>query len=148
MDRKEFIKTCGLACLGGGVMGLMLQSCSTPSMVSGSLSGENMMVPVKAFEEVEKNEIQYRKYILVQHPQLRYPIYVFRFAENKYTAVLLQCTHQGNEVSVNGDRLHCSSHGSEFDQQGMVKKGPATEPLRRFDVTIENQQLAISLKAV
>lgn len=148
MDRKEFIKTCGLVCLGGGVMGLMLQSCSTPSIVSGSLAGENMMVPLSSFEELKNNQIQYRKYILVHHPQLRYPIYVFRLYDDNYSAVLLQCTHQGNEVSVNGDRLHCSSHGSEFDQQGMVKNGPATEPLRSFKVTIENQQLAISLKAV
>ncbi len=148
MDRKEFVKTCGLACLGGGAIAFLLQSCSTPAMVSGSLTGENMMVPLSAFEELKKNEIQYRKYILVHHPQLRFPICVFRLDENNYTALLLQCTHQGNELSVNGDRLHCSSHGSEFDQQGMVKKGPATEPLRTFDVTIENQLLAISLKAV
>ncbi|MBP6680644.1 MAG: Rieske (2Fe-2S) protein [Saprospiraceae bacterium] len=148
MDRKEFIKTCGLACLGGGAISLLIQSCSTPAMVSGSLAGENMIVSLSAFEEVKNKEMQYRKYILVHHPQLRYPICVFRFAENNYYAVLLQCTHQGNEVSVNGDRLHCSSHGSEFDQQGKVKKGPATVPLRSFDVTIQNQQLAISLKAV
>jgi len=148
MERKEFIKTCGLACLGGGAMSLLLQSCSTPAMVSGSLAGENIMVPLNAFEELKKNEINYRKYILVQHPQLRFPICVFRFSQDSYTAILLQCTHQGNELSVNGDRLHCSSHGSEFDQQGMVKRGPAKEPLRTFDVAIENQQLAISLKAV
>ena len=148
MDRKEFVKTCGLACLGGGAIALLLQSCSTPAMVSGSLAGENMMVPLNAFEEMKNKEVQHKKYILVHHPQLRYPIYVFRLAENNYTAVLLQCTHQGNEVSVNGDRLHCSSHGSEFDQQGIVKKGPATEPLRTFPVRIENQQLAITLKAV
>jgi Rieske Fe-S protein len=148
MDRKEFIKTCGLACLGGGAIAIVLQSCSTPSIVSGSLSGDNMIVPLSAFVEYKNNELHYRKYILVHHPQLRFPICVFRFDENNYTAFLLQCTHQGNEVSVNGDRLHCSSHGSEFDQQGFVKKGPATEPLRTFDVRIENQQLAISLKAV
>ena len=148
MDRKEFIKTCGFACLGGGSVAFFLQSCAGSKLVSGTLAGENMVVPITEFEQLKNEEKVYRKYIIVHHDQLRYPICVFRFSETDYAAILLQCTHQGNELSVHGDRLHCSSHGSEFDQHGMVKKGPATEPLKTFDVRIENQQLAISLKAV
>ena len=148
MDRKEFIRTCGLACLGGGAMALLLQSCTTTAMVNGSVVGENMMVPLTAFEEINNKEVQYRKYIIVHHKDLRNPIAVFRFSETHYESVLMKCTHQGNELSVNGDRLHCSSHGSEFDQHGMVMKGPAKDSLKKFDVRIENQQLAISLKAV
>ncbi len=148
MDRKEFIRTCGLACLGGGVITLLLQSCTTTAMVDGTVAGENMIVPLSTFEETKNNDLQYRKYIIVHHKDLRHPIAVFRFSESQYEAVLMKCTHQGNELSVNGDRLHCSSHGSEFDQYGMVMKGPAKETLRKFDVTIDHQQLVISLKVV
>lgn len=148
MDRKEFIRTCGLACLGGGTIASLLQSCTTTSMVNGSVVGEHMIVPLTAFEEKNTKELNYRKYIVVHHKDLRNPIAVFRFSDSQYEAVLMKCTHQGNELSVNGDRLHCSSHGSEFDQHGIVMKGPAKDPLRKFDVTIDHQQLAISLKAV
>lgn len=49
-------------------------------------------------------------------------------------AVSLLCTHLGCLVTVNADRIACPCHGSEFDLQGNVIKGPADRPLRRFQV--------------
>jgi Rieske Fe-S protein len=147
MDRMAFIKTCGYACLGASTLGVLLQSCAGSKMITGQLSGDYLTMPVSSFE-IEKNAaITYRKYIVVQHEQLKYPICVYRFSDSDYSALYLQCTHQGNELTVYGDKMVCSAHGSEFDQRGNVTQPPADRPLRSFPVMVENNSIHISLKA-
>lgn len=51
-----------------------------------------------------------------------------------YDAYLLKCTHMGVAVKIDGDELACPAHGSRFNQQGGVIKGPAKEPLTRYKV--------------
>ncbi|MES2618218.1 MAG: Rieske (2Fe-2S) protein [Bacteroidota bacterium] len=146
MHRKDFIKTCGLACLGGTALMLSLPGCAGSKIVTGTLSGEDILVPLNAFESIKKNQTTYRSYVVVQNDQLQYPICIFRFSDKEYTALLMQCTHQGAELSVFGDKLLCSAHGSEFDNKGGVQNGPADKSLKTFPVTIEPTQIKISLK--
>ena len=49
-------------------------------------------------------------------------------------ALSLVCTHLGCTVTVSADHLSCPCHGSEFDRQGKVLKGPADRPLQRLKV--------------
>ncbi len=146
MNRKEFIKSCGYACLGTGALGLLLQSCTVSKTITAQISGEKIIVPLADFEIIKKTEKSFRKYIIVQNELLKYPICVFRFSEKAYTALYMQCTHQGNELSVYGDKLVCSAHGSEFDNKGNVQNSPADKPLKTFPIMIDNQNLNISLK--
>ncbi|MGL5946635.1 MAG: ubiquinol-cytochrome c reductase iron-sulfur subunit, partial [Sediminibacterium sp.] len=94
------------------------------------------------------NEKHYKKYVVVQNDILQYPICVYRINENEYTALWMQCTHQGAELQVFGDKLQCPAHGSEFTNSGTVQGGPADRKLRTFPVTIEANKLKISLKAI
>ena len=57
----------------------------------------------------------------------------------------MQCTHQGAELQVYGDRLQCPAHGSEFNSKGLVTNGPAMSPLKSFLVEVQNQSLKIKL---
>ena len=90
---------------------------------------------------------EFKKYVIVQNEILQYPICVFRFSGNEYAALWMRCTHQGTELQVFGDKLQCPAHGSEFTSRGLVQNGPADMKLRSFPITIENNQLKISLKA-
>lgn len=148
MDRKDFIKSCGFACMGGAAITTLLQSCVTGKIMSGKIAGDDLIVPLKDFETKAGNETHYKKYIVVQNDLLQYPICVYRINENEYTALWMQCTHQGAELQVFGDKLQCPAHGSEFTNKGNVQGGPAEKKLRSFPITIENHQLKISLKAV
>lgn len=145
MDRKKFIRTCSIACAGGGVLSLIVSGCSGSKMVTGRIDGNYLSIPVTEFLQIKKDSTTYRKYIIAQNPQLQYPVCVYRFSENEFTALLMKCTHQGNELSAYGDKLHCAAHGSEFNRKGEVTMGPADKPLRNFPVTIENNFLKISL---
>jgi cytochrome b6-f complex iron-sulfur subunit len=55
------------------------------------------------------------------------------------------CTHQGTIVRApeNGISV-CPSHGSEFDTDGAVVKGPATKPLAELQVTVEGDQVKLA----
>jgi Rieske Fe-S protein len=148
MDRKDFIKTCGFACVGGIGLTAMLQGCGTTKLMSGIIAGDNLIVPVSDFETKNGKDIYFKKYIVVQNDILQYPVCLYRLNENEYTALWMRCTHQGTELQVFGDKLQCPAHGSEFDNRGGIQNGPADAKLRTFPVTIENNQLKISLKAV
>lgn len=148
MDRKEFIRTCGLVCLGSTAIITWLQSCTTIKILSGNIAGDDLILQLIDFDKSSGNEKYYRKFIIVQNDILQYPICVFRFNENEYSALWMQCTHQGTELQVFGDKLQCPAHGSEFDNRGGLQNGPADKPLRSFPVSIESHQLKISLKAI
>jgi len=49
-------------------------------------------------------------------------------------ALDLVCTHLGCTVTVTSSGLSCPCHGSHFDRQGRVLKGPADRSLRRLKV--------------
>lgn len=148
MDRKDFLKNCGYACLGGTAMTALLAGCTTTRLLNGKISGDNLIVPVNDFITKAGDEIHYKKYLVVQHEMLKYPICVYRLSENEYAALWMRCTHQGSELQVFGDKLQCPAHGSEFNNKGGVQNGPANMKLRTFPITIEKDQIKISLKAV
>ncbi len=143
MDRKEFIKKCGFACLGGTLALLSLENAVAKHIV-GKIIDSDIVVPLKCFFDKKKDK--YRKYIVVEHKLLRHPIYVFRTAEAEYSAVLMQCTHQGAELQAFGDTLECPAHGSRFNQKGIVEEGPASRNLRSFPIKIDKNKLKISLR--
>ena len=143
MERKEFIKACGYACLGGALFASMLEGCSSTKMISGTISDSNLLVPVSSFLTKENT---YIKYIVIHNEKLSFPICVYRSSEKEYSALLMKCTHQGAELQVFGDKLQCPAHGSEFSDKGIVENGPAETNLRTFPVTILKDQINISLR--
>lgn len=146
MNRKDFLKTCGFGCLGGIATLTFLQSCSSSKVLEKEISGSDILVPLTDFEIKNNKTIEYKKYIIIQNEKLKYPICVYRFDANNYSALLMQCTHQGAELQVFGDKMQCSAHGSEFSNKGSVESGPADRNLRNFPIIISNNTLKISLK--
>ncbi len=143
MERKEFLKTCGLACFGGAFAGSLLTACHSSKLINGEIANSNLVVPISSFVTKDKG---FRKYVVVHNDLLEFPICVYRISDTEYSALLMKCTHQGAELEVFGDRLVCPAHNSEFNKAGIVQNGPAETNLRKFPVTIQNDQIKISLK--
>jgi nitrite reductase/ring-hydroxylating ferredoxin subunit len=143
MERKNFLKTCGFACLSGSILFSALEGCGSSKIIAGTIDNSNLKVPLSTFRQGKDS---FRKYIIVSHPDLKYPVCVYRFGDTEYTALLMRCTHQGAELQVFGDRLECPAHGSQFSDTGKVQNGPADTNLRSFPVTVNNDQIFISLK--
>jgi len=58
-------------------------------------------------------------------------------------AISLVCTHLGCSVTVTPDGLSCPCHGSIFDRQGRVLRGPADRPLAVYEVRREGEMLEV-----
>jgi Rieske Fe-S protein len=75
------------------------------------------------------------------HPD---PVYVLSGPAG-FSAVSPICTHRGCTVDVSGARLVCPCHGSTYDREGRVLKGPAERALARYPVAREGDALIIDL---
>jgi nitrite reductase/ring-hydroxylating ferredoxin subunit len=58
-------------------------------------------------------------------------------------ALSLICTHLGCTVTVTDDALACPCHGSRFDRQGKVLKGPADRALERLKVEVKGERVEV-----
>lgn len=66
---------------------------------------------------------------------------------NGFIALSSVCTHQGCQVSYDhgNENLPCPCHGSIFSVTGSVLNGPASSPLKKYDVSQEGDILTIDL---
>lgn len=147
MERRNFLKVCGLTCLGSLSLSMILSSCSNVKYIQAKAENNIIKIPLLDFEEKDEktNSVNYSKAIIVKPDISDFPIVIFRNSETDYKALLLRCSHQGSELSVYGDMLTCSAHGSEFDKSGNVLIGPAVEPLHSFPVNIQNNFLFLTM---
>ncbi|WP_345330046.1 Rieske (2Fe-2S) protein [Mucilaginibacter defluvii] len=83
---------------------------------------------------------------MIRHESLRFPICLFRNGTDSFTALWMQCSHQGAELQVAGNQLTCPAHGSAFDHLGNVVDGPAARALRTFPVSLRDSELFIDLR--
>lgn len=142
MDRKTFIKTCGLACLGGAALTTVLQSCAGNHYVNASENNARMLSIKKTdFEKPGKNGPVKKPYVLVKPASSAFPICIYHLGEEKYSALLLECTHSGCELQAHGDFLVCPCHGSEFSKLGVVQNPPAEQNLKTFKVTSDHENI-------
>ena len=148
MDRREFIKNSCTACLSVAVIGSAISSCTPTRYISGTLGKDGLFVDASEFVTKQNGKTAYRSFVIVRNDALQYPVCVYRLNDNEYSALWMRCTHQGTELQASGDRLQCTAHGSEFDNKGSVKTGPADRSLRSFPVTVSNNQLFIDMRAI
>jgi Rieske Fe-S protein len=71
------------------------------------------------------------------------PIMIVRGEGNNFTAHSLKCTHLGCTVGWNeaARSFDCPCHGSRFNLDGTVLKGPAKRPLTAFAVSSDGTTL-------
>ena len=64
-------------------------------------------------------------------------------SEQQVYALSLVCPHLGCTVNVTAERLVCPCHGSVFDREGNVLKGPSPKPLPRLEVMERDDKLVV-----
>ena len=60
--------------------------------------------------------------------------------DGEIVAYSLTCTHLGCTVEEDGEVFACPCHGSRYNQNGEVLKGPAKNKLRRLHVEVLEDQ--------
>lgn len=146
MNRRDFTRTC-LSCVAITGFPAVLSSCQSTYYTTGTMESNGLSVMRSEFTYLKKDQPLTRSYVIIRNDALEFPIYLYRFSDTQYSAVLMKCTHQGNELSASGDHLTCSAHGSEFTNKGTVAQGPAEKDLRTFDVRVAGEKIVINLSA-
>ena len=76
------------------------------------------------------------------------PIYVLALGNRRFAALSPICTHLGCTVEIEESRLVCPCHGSNYDREGRVLRGPAEHPLARYPAELTaDDVLVINLRA-
>ena len=148
MNRKDFIINSCSACLSATALSGLFSSCTSTQYITGRLNKDGLLLNPDEFKMTRNGKTTYRSFIIIRNDALQYPICLYRFSNNEYSALWMRCTHQGTELQASGERLQCTAHGSEFDNKGTVRTGPADRSLRSFPVTVSNNELFIDLRAI
>jgi Rieske Fe-S protein len=141
MERRSFLKdTCKICVLGATTFSIaeFLASCGTT--VKGfktTVTDNKIEVPLSLFDASATQIISPKNY--------EYEIAVQKNTDSTFQALLLRCTHQNNQLIPTGSGYYCSLHGSQYDKQGKVKKGPAERPLPLLTVETTPTNLIIHI---
>jgi len=142
MNRKDFIKgSCGVCmALGSGfLMSAVLEACKTPLGVIKTAAKDNVVaIPLTEFAASDYKLVRLRNY--------DYDLAVQKNKDGTYETLVLMCTHASNPLTKTGNGYYCTLHGSAFDQEGYVTKGPAEKNMIKLNTTIKNDQILIQLK--
>ena len=141
MKRRKFLQTsCNFCLLGAaGIFLSELEACSPAyQVIKTEIIHDTVQIGLALFAQ---SNLQFVR------PKGWYYDIAVQKKENAYEAMLLQCTHQRNQLIPAANGFFCTLHGSQFDRDGNPKKGPAENPLKKFFTTIDQNNLIIHLKA-
>lgn len=143
MDRQEFLAKLGIsmaaACIGCGIVSCTKNNPSIDDNGGDKPSGSNV------FSVNLDSELQ-----TVGSSKVASGVILVRLAADNvpasFTAVQVACTHQGTPINYNTGQgiFICPNHGSEFSTSGAVVLGPATQPLKKYNVTIDGSNLVVT----
>ncbi|HEX9740339.1 MAG TPA: Rieske (2Fe-2S) protein [Ignavibacteriaceae bacterium] len=137
MYRKEFITSVGILAVGT-IGGFLLKSCAVTRYAQYSVDGNKLVVKKSEFSDMNK-------FVLLNVSGLPAAIYLRKNENETFSALLTQCTHKGCEVDPDYDMLSCPCHGSKYSSTGKVISPPATEPLKKFDVLADSENIYIQI---
>jgi Rieske Fe-S protein len=137
MERRDFLKKSCTLCIGGSLLVSYLESCSNIPIYHTKSEDKNLKVPLDQFRK--------NNFLIVRPEDKRYDIAVIKNSQTEYKSFVMVCTHADNMLRFNGDEFSCNLHGSIFDINGNVQKGPAEKSLNSLNTKIENNFLVIKI---
>lgn len=128
VDRRGFITSCACALAAGG----LLHGCASLNVRQVSPVRGALLLPLLQHPEL----LEAGGVLTVQPEGMENPVIISAFGDNRFIALSPICTHLGCTVDVEGEHLVCPCHGSTYDREGRVLRGPAEEPLSKFATSL------------
>lgn len=152
MERKEFIEKVGLSGAAILIFGCM-QSCSKDDNVNTTPMGNNYNTGGGSSTTTKIDftiNLATTPYDVLQKEGGYFVnsannIIIARTTGSELIAVSSICTHQGATIEYKGstNRFYCALHGSNFNQNGSVVNGPATQSLKQYKTTLTGNSLRV-----
>lgn len=122
---------------GAGLVFGSLISCASLPIYKTLMTENKISVPVSLFTQSDLH--------IVRTTNTEYDIALRKEKDATYTALLLRCTHADNQLTSTGNGFICSLHGSKFNSEGAVTKGPAEHSLKRYSTQIISDNIIITI---
>ncbi|MDX1476793.1 MAG: Rieske (2Fe-2S) protein [Saprospiraceae bacterium] len=145
MERRRFVRQCGICTVAIPLGAVLLPSCGSIHYATAARKGNRLSVARSEFVEVTKNRQRMREFVLIDFPEAGFPICLYRQSEDDYLAALMKCTHRGCELNVGAGIYACPCHGSEFSINGTVLNGPAEHDLQVYQTLTDDTHVYIQL---
>ena len=137
IDRRRFLVTCA-----AGACAFATTGCA--SLATHQVTAVNGVIRLSLADHPDL--ARPRGSVRVQPTGERDPLYVLALGDNRFAAVSPVCTHRGCTVELQDEHLVCPCHGSTYDRNGTVLRGPAEQPLRRYRVRVQSGVIEIALR--
>lgn len=135
-DRRDFMRA-GTAAIAVA----LLPSCA--SLVTRRVPLENGSIRLSLRQHPELSEP--RGSLRLMPEGWEDPVYLLVLEGGGFAAVSSVCTHRGCTVDLGGPGLACPCHGSQYDREGRVMRGPANRALTRYPVRVTGDQVIIEV---
>lgn len=139
MNRREFIALAG-GCAGAAAVGT-LQGCSSAPRYDGAIVDDRIQIAVAEFRTLAGE----KRTLLVFAADLIDPVALLEYEDNRFRALSTTCTHQRCRVRPSKTVMRCPCHGSTYDLEGKVLRGPAMRALQQFRVDRDGDVLTIDV---
>jgi cytochrome b6-f complex iron-sulfur subunit len=138
ISRRSFLNrilTGGAAILGAYVVYPVIRFLIPPTVPLGAQS----KIQVATIDELKPNSAKFFRF-------LDKPAVLVRLPNGNYEALSAKCTHLGCTVAFKpaNDIFYCNCHGSEFNINGSVLRGPAALPLPQYAVSISGNNIYVT----
>lgn len=147
-SRRAFLGQCAGAIAGITIVGCgaaLLQGCEASTVRPGSGGGNNTGTIVL---DVSSLDTDGEALVTSQKGPDGKPVLIVRRTAGEFFAFSMQCTHEQFELAApkNGV-ITCPLHGSQFNLDGTVKSGLATQPLKQYPAVFDqtNNKLTVTL---
>jgi nitrite reductase/ring-hydroxylating ferredoxin subunit len=139
MDRRRFLRTACQTCAAWAVLPAItsLESCATAKGARYTVQDGALRIPVSGLAPGVN---------IVRAKGLADKLLIDQRADGTYVALVLSCPHKNGPVNfTDGEGLKCGWHGSTFDRDGKVTKGPSKQDLKRYPASVEGDQLVVNV---
>ena len=136
IDRRAFVRLAGCA-----VAASMLPGCAAQTVEEVAPRDGVIRLPLSRYPQLARTGGSLK----VRPAAGDATIYVLVLGDGRVAALSPICTHLGCTVGIEGALLVCPCHGSTYDREGRVLRGPAQRALRSFPVMQSGDQIIIEL---
>ena len=135
MHRRDFLRNACQACAAMALLPAMasLESCAT---AKGTLANGTLTVPLDKLGD---------RTTLVKASGLADKLLLVKRSDGGYTALVMNCPHKNGPLKEDAEGLVCDWHGSRFDLEGKVLKGPSKKDLTSYPATVAGDTVQIAI---
>jgi Rieske Fe-S protein len=143
ISRREFLAQTGKVILVPGLTFSGALSCAVTATYRGVVRDGRLLVDIKLYPELENPGGG----VIFELQDLPKPILLINVDGKNFKAISAMCTHMGCTVSLSKNFILCPCHGSTYNLEGKVLRGPAQKDLKNYKLKKNNGRIVININS-